>query len=458
MQQQVPLAITTSNKTISGHEQLENCYAEQTQGGKYGFTIKGTAGLAKHTVLPYATGVKALHEALGRAFAITSDALYEITASGTYINRGSLTLTGTRVVAEDNGFQLVMVDGIKGYSFVFETNTLTEITAEGFYPAASVTTQDGYFIFDRTGTRQFFITGIFNVEFDPLEIASANGQPDNIMFVLSDHRELIIFCERTIEFWYNSGATDFPFQRSEGSFVERGLGARYSPAKLDDRVYFVSDDRNVYSLAGYQTQQISTTPVSDDLQGVNIDDCFGLVYTEGEDKFYQLTIPGRNKTWVYNIKTGSWFVRSSNQFGRHMANNIMRFDDKNLVGDFQAGVVYEMTHAAKNDDGEPILKRFVLPTINVGRSQRVLDSFELDMLTGVGTTNGPSSDPKAALRISKDDGSTWSSSMLARIGKKGERKTRTKWNRLGVGRQFLAEITVTADIDLDVGGAWIEFR
>ena len=80
------------------------------------------------------------------------------------------------------------------------------------------------------------------------------------------------------------------------------------------------------------------------------------------------------------------------------------------------------------------------------------------MLTGVGATNGPSSDPKAALRISKDDGSTWSNSMLARIGKLGERQTRTKWNRLGLARQFLAEVTVTADIELDVGGAWVEIQ
>ena len=456
MQRQVPLAITTSNKTVAGHEQLENCYAEQTQGGKYGFTIKGVAGLAKHTVLPYSTGVKALHQALGRGFAITSDTLYEITSSGTYINRGTVQLVGTRVIAEDNGFQLVMVDGIKGYSFDFTTNVLAEITDPAFYPAASVTTQDGYFIFERTGTRQFFITGIFAVTFDPLDIASANGQPDNIVRVLSDHRELIIFCEDTIEFWYNSGAADFPFQRSEGSFIERGLGARYSATKLDDVVYFVGNDRNVYMLAGYQTREISTTPVADDLQGVNIDNCYGFAYTQGEDKFYLLTIPSRNRTWVYNIQTGSWFIRSSNQFGRYLANNIMRFDNKNLVGDFQAGMVYEQTTAALNDDGEPILKRFVLPTINIGRSQRSLFSFELDMLTGVGQTNGDSSDPKAALRVSKDDGSTWSSSMLARIGKKGERLTRTKWNRLGNARQFLLEVTVTADIELDVGGAWVE--
>jgi len=159
---------------------------------------------------------------------------------------------------------------------------------------------------------------VLDVTFDPLEIASANGSPDNLVAVLSDHRELILFCETTIEFWYNSGSLDFPFQRSEGSFIERGCGAKYSPAKMDNMVFFVGNDKNVYVLQGYQDTMISTKPVSDDLQNVNLNDTFGFTYTDGENKFYQLTIPARQKTWVYNLGTGAWFQRASNVFNRHV--------------------------------------------------------------------------------------------------------------------------------------------
>jgi len=38
----------------------------------------------------------------------------------------------------------------------------------------------------------------------------------------------------------------------------------------------------------------------------------------------------------------------------------LNFQHKILAGDFQAGVVYEMTYAANTDDGEPLLKRFCL--------------------------------------------------------------------------------------------------
>lgn len=143
-------------------------------------------------------------------------------------------------------------------------------------------------------------------------------------------------------------------------------------------------------------------------------------------------------------------------YGRHIANNLMYFDGKILVGDFQASEVYRMTYDAINDDGEPMLKRFILPVVNVGRAQMSIYSLELDMKTGIGQTNGPSADPKAALRVSKDKGKTWSSSKLTKLGRKGRYNTRAKWNKLGMARQFTLEITITADVDLDIGGAWVE--
>ncbi|MCV5997943.1 hypothetical protein, partial [Enterococcus faecalis] len=77
---------------------------------------------------------------------------------------------------------------------------------------------------------------------------TAEGQPDPLVAILSDHREIFLFGTETIEVWYNSGASDFPFERNQGAFIEKGCGARYSVAKQNNTVYFIGSDLMVYQM------------------------------------------------------------------------------------------------------------------------------------------------------------------------------------------------------------------
>ena len=450
VQRQVPLVANTAEGDIAGSELLVNIFPERSNGGKYPFTLKGTPGLAFVLELP-TFPVKALHFNRGRAFAVTPTKLYEIFSNGSFNELGAVDFEG-RVVMEDNGIQLVMVDGFKGYSWDATTNEVAQITGDGWYPARTVTYQDGYFIFERKDTGQFFVSDLLSVEFDPLDFASAEGQPDKLVAVLSDHREVFMFGTETIEVWYNSGAADFPFERNQGAFIEKGCAAPYSVAKQNNTVYFVGSDLMVYQLAGYSPQRISTHIVEQDLSSVDLEDCFAYTYQENGHLFYVLTIPQINKTWCYDVSTSAWHVRKDYQFGRHRSECVTFFDKKTLVGDFQSGRVYEMTSHYFTDDGEPIVREFILPTINNGREFLTVNSFELDMTTGI--FNGE--EPVGTLEFSKDSGKTWSNQKFSNMGAIGEYLTRVKWNRLGCARQFVISCSVCAPMPIDIGGAWVE--
>lgn len=457
MQREIPLAANTSEQDISGNELLVNVYPRASTGGKYPFNLINTPGLAFFCELP-TFPVLGLHNNKGRVFAVTPSKMYEIFKNGTFKELGDVDLKG-RVVMEDNGIQVVAVDGLKAFYYDARDSEVKQITDEAFYPASTVTYQDGYFLFDRKGTGQFFISELLDVAFDPLDFATAEGQPDNLVAVLSDHREIFLFGEDTIEVWYNSGASDFPFERNQGAFIEKGCGARYSVAKQNNTVYFIGSDLMVYQMTGYTPVRISTHAVEKTLKDVDLSDAFAYTYQDEGHLFYILTIPSRDITWCYDISTGAWHVRQSYQFGRHQSNNAIFFDSKTLVGDFQNGRIYQMAGNFYTDDGEPVVREFVLPTVNNGREFLTVDSLEFDMGTGVGLIRGQGDDPELRVYFSKDSGKTYSESFKrGRIGKVGEYLTRAKVNRFGAARQFTFKVEISDPIPIDIGGAWVEVR
>tara|TARA_R110000744_G_scaffold314268_1_gene421326 strand:- start:2399 stop:3775 length:1377 start_codon:yes stop_codon:yes gene_type:complete len=456
-QRQIPLVANTAEGDIAGQEILVNIYPRRSDGGKYPFTLINTPGLAFFLELP-TFPVKAVHQNGNRAFAVTPTKLYEIFKNGSFKELGDVSLNG-RVAMEDNGTQLVMVDGFKGYYYDANTNLVQQINAEGFYPASTVTYQDGYFIFDRKGTGQFFISNLLDVTFDALDFATAEGQPDPLVAVLSDHREVFMFGTETIEVWYNSGAADFPFERNQGAFVEKGCGARYTVAKQNNTVYFVGSDLMVYQMAGYTPIRISTHAVEKTLKDVDLSSAFAYTYQDEGHLFYVLTIPSRDLTWCLDISTGAWHIRQSYQFGRHQSNNAIFFDSKTLVGDFQNGRIYQMAANYYTDDGEPVIREFVLPVVNQGREFLTVDSLEFDMGTGVGLTSGQGDDPELRVYFSKDNGNVYSQNFkVGKIGKKGNYLSRAKVNRFGCARQFTFKVEISDPIPIDIGGAWVEVR
>lgn len=445
---------STKSEDANG-SRLVNLYAEALPpDSKTQVALYGTPGTKVFSLLP-TPQVKALHTLNGVLYAITAKRLYSIDMFGSATEIGVVSMSGMVSVAT-NGIDLVFVDGNSGYAYS-PSKGLRVLSGDGWYPANTVTYQDGYFIFNRAGTGQFFLSDLLSTDFDPLKYATAEGSPDDAVAVLSDHRELWVFGTKTIEIWYNSGNADFPFERMQGAFIERGCQSANSIAKIDNSVFWLGDNGVVYRATGYQPQRISTHGIENRI-GESNQDAFAYTYTDDGHVFYVLTLPNDKLTLVFDVSTGLWHERSHYQWGRHHASCYTFAYGQHFVGDFQNGNVYTLDKHYYKDNTDPIKRIAISPPIHSSRNRLVMNRFELDMQSGIGLVTGQGDNPQAMLQWSDDSGKTWSNEHWSAIGRTGKYLTRVAWNRLGMFRQRQLKVQITDPVPVSILGAYADIE
>jgi hypothetical protein len=430
-----------------------------------------TPGLRLLATLPN-TPIRGLWAASnGDSFAIAANKFYKISSTWTYTELGTLSTSSGTVSMSDNGTKVFIVDGSFGYVWDTSLTTFTKITSPDFYPSTQVTFQDGYFIFIKTGTQQFFISGINDVTFDPLDVGSAEGSPDNLVGLICFNQNLFLFGSKSIEVFYNSGDADFPFARIQGAGLSAtGCSAPFSIAKAIDTIYWIGGDDTgtgiVYRMQGYQPQRISTPAIESVIRGLTstqLAAATSYTYQQGGHIFYCLNLPGTYSTWVFDSSTQFWHERTYLNLWsleRHRAENHALINGLNVVGDYQTGSLYALDQSTYTDNGISIARIRSSPHFSQNLKLIRHNGFQLDMETGVGTTGtGQGINPQAVLRWSDDGGHSWSNEHWSDIGKIGNTKTRVNWRRLGMARDRVYEVKITdpvkvvlLGVELDVDG------
>jgi hypothetical protein len=409
------------------------------------------------------------HQTNGSDFYVVSGnefyKLTGLTATPTLI--GTVSGSGPVSIA-DNGTQIFIAANPDGYIYNESTGAFGKITDPDFPGAVTVTYLDGYFVFNEPNSQKIWVTALLDgTSIDPLDFASAEGSPDGVVAVYTDHRELWVFGTDTTEVWYNAGQPDFPLTRIQGAFNELGCAAAYSVAKMDNQVYWLGRDQRgngmVYKAAGYIGQRISTHAVEWQIQQYSdISDAVGYTYQQDGHSFYVLNFPTANTTWVYDASTGVWHERAAfnnGEFSRHRANNMCNFDNNIVVGDYQNGNIYTFDLDVYADNGQPqkwLRSWRALPTGQNDLKRTTQHSLQLDCETGVGLVLGQGSDPQAMLRWSDDGGHTWSNENWRYMGKIGQFGYRTIWRRLGMTlkiRDRVYEVSGTDPVRLYIMGA-----
>lgn len=437
------------------------------EGGKEPAYLMRAPGLRKLATLGFGP-VRGMWQFNGRAFAVSANKLYEIYSDWTFTERGTLVTSSGPVSMSDNGVQLMIVDNPNGYIFNVTTNAFAKITDPDFPGAVTVGYLDGYFVFNQPNSQQLWVTSLFDgSSIDPLEFASAEGSPDNLVGLIVDHREVWLFGQNSVEVWYDAGLTDFPLQRIQGAFNEIGCAAAYSIAKMDNGLFWLGSDARgngmVYRANGYTGQRISTHAVEWHIQQYgNISDAIGYTYQQDGHSFYVLTFPSADKTWVYDVATQAWHERAgwhNGDFTRHRSNCQMNFNNEIIVGDYENGNIYAFDMEVYADDTRPqkwLRSWRALPTGQNNLKRTTHHSLQLDCETGVGLNIGQGSNPEVMLRWSDDGGHTWSNEHWSPMGKIGVYQQRVFWRRLGMTlklRDRVYEISGTDPVKLAIMGA-----
>jgi hypothetical protein len=355
-------------------------------------------------------------------------------------------------------------------AFIYNANTgvFAQVTDPDFPGAVTVGYLDSYFVFNEPNSQRVWVTLLLDgTAIDPLDFASAEGNPDNIVSLMVDHREVWLFGNNTVEVWYNAGLADFPLARIEGAFMETGCLAPYSVAKLDNAVFWLGSDARgngiVYRNQGYNAQRVSTHAIEWQIQQYGVlNDAIGYSYQQDGHSFYVLTFPTSQATWVFDVATGAWHERAywdGVQYRRHRSNCQANFAGQVLVGDWENGRVYAFDPEVYNDNEE--VQRWLrswraLPTGQNNLKRTAHHALQLDCEAGIGINTGQGSNSQVMLRWSDDGGHTWSNEHWASMGKLGEYGKRVIWRRLGMTtklRDRVYEVSGTDPVKIAIMGA-----
>ena len=403
----------------------------------------------------------------GIAYVVSGNGFYSLNTSWTSALIGYVSGAGP-VSMSDNGTQIFIACNPAGYIYNTSTKVLGPITDPDFPGAGSVGYIDGYFVFTEPNTQKFWVTSILDgTSIDPLDFASAEGYPDNVVALIVDHLEIFLFGTTSVEVWYAAGAPDFPMARIQGAFMEVGCEAAYSVAKLDNSVFFLGSDARgrglVYRINGYTPARISNNALEYAIQNYgDITDAIGYTYQQGGHPFYVLIFPSAGATWVYDVSTQVWHERAgfkNGQYTRHRSNCQMSFNDQIVVGDYEDGRVYAFDLNVFADDGQ--IQRWLrswraLPTGQNNLKRTAQHNLQLDCETGVGLNSGQGRDPQVMLRWSDDGGHTWSNEHWKSMGAIGNYGYRTIWRRLGMTekiRDRVYEVSGTDPVKIAIMGA-----
>ena len=469
------------------------------EGGKEPAFLQRAPGLT--TLATVGTGpIRGLWTYGSYGYAVSGSTLYQIDSSWNAVAKGTVSGSGPVSMA-DNGTQLFIAANPDGYIYNASTDVFQQITDPDFPGAGTVGYIDGYFTFNEPNSQKIWVTQLLDgTSVDPLEFASAEGNPDNVVAVFVDHREVWVFGTNSTEVWYDAGLLDFPLTRIQGAFNELGCAAPYSIAKMDNQVYWLGKDARgqgiVYKAAGYIGQRVSTHAIEWQMQEyADLTDAVGYTYQQDGHSFYVLNFPSANTTWVYDVATGAWHERASfanGEFNRHRGNSQMYFNSQNVIGDYQNGKIYKFDLEVYADDGAPqkwLRSWRALPTGANNLARTIQHSMQLDCETGVGlngidpsrpldwffttssgnqlvTNTGDSilfspptvqgADPQVMLRWSDDGGHTFSSEHWKSMGAIGKFGKRTIWRRLGATmkiRDRVYEVSGTDPVRIYIMGA-----
>jgi hypothetical protein len=432
-----------------------------------------TPGLRVLLTLPESPTRGSWTAANGQHFRVAGKKFYRINSDWSYTELGSLNTDRGPVSMSDNGNHVVAVDGPNGYVWSITDEVYGQITDPDFPGADQVTFQDGYFIFNKPNSGEFFISSINGTDFDALDIATAEGSPDNLVGLISSNQNVQLFGTQSVEVYYNSGDADFPFSRIQGALVDVGCSAAFSIAKIVGVTYWVGGDENgsgiVYRMQGFQAQRISTPAVESVIRGISQDQLSqarAYTYQQGGHVFYCLNLPGTKSTWVYDASTGFWHERTylnSWYPERHRAECHSVAYGLSVVGDHENGNIYALDSDVYSDNGNPIERIRSAPHLTSGLRLIRHNRFQLDMETGVGLTGTQQgTNPKVMIRWSDDGGHSWSNEYWTDAGKIGKTRQRVIWRRLGMSRDRVYEIRITdpvkvvligADLDVEEGVA-----
>lgn len=402
-------------------------------------------------------------------YVVIGNTLYRISNLLAVVTVGTILTSSGMVGIDTNGLDILIVDGANGYVYDLTAETLTQITDPDFPGGNNVIQVDGYYLVNKPGTGQIWRSD-FNdgLNWNGLAFSTAGGDSDNIISLLSDHRDVWIIGEYSVEIWYNTGDATFNFARIEGAFLEIGGIAQFARCKANNAVYWLGRDRRgqgqVFQSIGHQPKVVSTFAIDYRIsQLTTLSDAFMFSYQQLGHIFVVLTFPTDSVTLVYDSVTGLWHERASTITGaqkRWRINTHAVFNGLHVVGDYSNGKLYLMKTDVYDENGTEMIAVRTTPTFRSKQNRITVDEVHIMTEPGVGLITGDPEDvtPQGLFSWSRDGGRTFSAEVDTplSLGAIGETENRSVATQLGQGVNWVFRFKISAAVKRVILGAYME--
>jgi hypothetical protein len=319
--------------------------------------------------------------------------------------------------------------------------SLNQVTDVDLLAPLSLAYLDGYMITAST-LGKWQIGAIDDASaWDALDVTRAESDPDEVIAVHEYGDTVVTFGERSTEYWDNTGAADFPFERVDTKNF--GCGAKNSVAMVGQTLFFIDHARQVCMLQGYDATRVSNHAVERAIESISDRDTITATsWVKGGHQFYVIT--SSDWTWAYDTLTSTWHQKKSHGRENWRVSCVVDFDGVLIAGDADSGIIYEMSDTFGDEAGDPLIMTVIPPAVHAFPYRLAMHAAYIDIEAGVGTdadsTETQDVEPELMLSWSDDGGATFGSTRNLSLGRAGQRRKRVKCFKLGTtgedGRVF----------------------
>jgi len=362
-----------------------------------------------------------------------------------------------KVFIASNGNDIVFVSS-NGYYYRRDTMQFGNMDEfAGWYPADTVAFLDGYFVFNRQATGQFFISKLYDVEIDPLDWATAEAAPDDTVAVVVSNNLLWLFGKNTTEVWYDSGDPLFPFTRIAGSTIGVGAVSHRTIAKVQSEIIFVGNDLIVYVTNGTTIKRVSSTTVEHELSKNNYETSKVSSFSYFIDSLWKFVIHTEKKTMMLCLNTGLWnYMQSEDNPDRKkwFIEGATRLSKTKVIYGYTGSKMVVLSTDVGSEDGLPIYREATTINYNNGGVNPFVIAemqLEVEALNGNGTMD-------LTLNVSKDGGYFFGADRIAAVPNTINARKRTKWNMLGYFRDAVFKVSTTSTELVRLIGCYVRVK
>lgn len=431
-----------------------NCFPRRLEGER--FILANAEGTVDIATLP--DECRGSRNVEGRWFVVSGDKLYEMSTDGSYIERGTLESDFGLVVMSDSSDYLAIVDGTDLYRLQLSDNTFARETGDGWLGSNRVDEMDGYFIFARPNTDQFYIvTSNVGSIIDPLDFTSADSTPGKILAHIVSNHQLFVYKTRSREIWVNSGGADFPFVRYNSFPSEVGIVGPHALVSAAGTVYLVGKTERgtaiVYEDSGTRPQPISNTAVEELLRTcTDLSQIQMMAYQPKGHEFIVIRGPGMKTCPVFDAKNKIWHERAEwvdGDWDTLEWRFLTAVGTEHYGGDVN-GKVFRLDADVNQYSGRHLIRERTWPHLVAPTLDPVsYKGLEIAAKTGF--------DPGViTLQVSNDGGHNFGPMLQRSLGAVGRFMERIRWNGLGSARNRVFRLRCSDNVPFTLYSASVD--